>query len=150
MNMVAKVAIPFSLILATPILASAQDEQPNEVRCNYDIQFRCNESGCQTLKDGEAFLLVPKLDTILDTTTVENLLTVRRCDEIGCTPVTVIPKREGIFLNMTSAEGGYLLKLMAIDVTPKLLVRHGDFVEIATLFLDVWISYGNCTEAVEK
>ena len=49
------------------------------------------------------------------------------------------------FLNLTTPGGGYLLKFLTNDVNGTLAsMRAGDFVEVATQFLGVWVSYGHC------
>ena len=117
----------------------------NEVRCSYGSRFTCNQSGCQPLEVEGAFLLVPRLDTIRTAFPGEKPPEVRRCDESGCTPVEVIPRRSGVFLNLTTAGGGYLLKFLTNDVNGTVApMRAGDFVEVATQFLGVWVSYGHC------
>ena len=85
------------------------------------------------------------LDTIRTAFPGEKPPEVRRCDESGCTPVEVIPRRSGVFLNLTTPGGGYLLKFLTNDVNgTSAPMRAGDFVEVATLFLGVWVSYGHC------
>ena len=106
------------------MVASAQDD---EVRCNYNIQFQCTDSGCQPHENISNFLIVPMLEE-----RSEELITVRRCDEVGCTPVEVMPIISGEVLNLVSGRG-YLLKFV-----------NNDFVELATSSLSVWMGYGSC------
>ena len=132
------------LFLASSMTGFAQ-APGNEVRCSYGSRFTCNQSGCQPLEVEGAFLLVPRLDTIRTAFPGEKPPEVRRCDESGCTPVEVIPRRSGVFLNLTAAGGGYLLKFLTNDVNGTVApMRAGDFVEVATQFLGVWVSYGHC------
>ena len=59
--------------------------------------------------------------------------------------VEVIPRRSGFFLNLTTPGGGYLLKFLTNDLNGMSApMRTGDFVEVATQFLGVWVSYGHC------
>ena len=90
------------LFLASSMTGFAQ-APGNEVRCSYGSRFTCNQSGCQPLEVEGAFLLVPRLDTIRTAFPGEKPPEVRRCDESGCTPVEVIPRRSGVFLNLTAA-----------------------------------------------
>ena len=107
------------------------------MRCSYGSRFTCNQSGCQSLEVEGAFLR-PAFPG-------EKPPEVRRCDESGCTPVEVTPRRSGVFLNLTTPGGGYLLKFLTNDVNGTLApMRAGDFVEVATQFLGVWVSYGHC------
>ncbi len=129
------------LFLASSMTGFAQ-APGNEVRCSYGSRFTCNQSGCQPLEVEGAFLLVPRLDTIRPAFPGEKPPEVRRCDESGCTPVEVIPRRSGVFLNLTTLGGGYLLKFLTNDVHGTLapmragdfVGRAGDFVEVATQF----------------
>ena len=146
MNLALQTMAAVWLVLAASSMTGFAQAPGDEVRCSYNSRFTCDQSGCQPLEVEGAFLLVPRLDTLQRAFPGEKPPEVRRCDESGCTPVEVIPRRSGVFLNLTTPGGGYLLKFLADDVNGTLApMRAGDFVELATQFLGVWVSYGHCS-----
>ena len=126
--------------LLTPVAAMAQST-PDEVRCEYTHRVYCNASGCMDLPivQNKSFLIVPALDQIQRSAQS----VVRRCDDKGCTPVNVQAAPSGVFHNLASAPGGYLLKLALLTVE-LVDVKKGDFVEIATQNLGSFVGYGRC------
>lgn len=129
-------------LIATPLAA-----QNTEYRCEYTHRESCGPNGCEEIPTEDAYLLVPELSVLR--TAGSSLLTtdvvIRRCDSQGCTPVTVTSSTSGAFLNVWRlAPGGYMLKFANWETDDALLGPAGEFVEIATLWLDTFVSYGRC------
>jgi hypothetical protein len=133
------------LAILSPSLVSWR--APDEVRCTYSHIEVCSEKGCTNVPVRDSYLVAPSLKT-LEGALVSNdeesaRLQVRRCDARGCTPIDVSLSRDGIYLNAAAPEREYMLKLTTLDA-PALGVRRGDFVEVASLFLSVYVWHGHC------
>ncbi len=143
LNVKCRVALAGVLTLITAPLAG----QHKEYRCNYTHRESCGPNGCEEIPTEDAYLLVPGLSVLR--TAGSSLLTtdvvIRRCDSQGCTPVTVTSFTSGAFLNVWRvAPGGYMLKFANWEEDDALLGPAGEFVEIATVWLNALVSYGRC------
>ena len=127
-------------LIAAPL--AAQDE---EYRCEYTHRESCGPNGCEEIPIDDAYLLVPELSVLRaagwDLLTTD--VVIRRCDSKGCTPVRVASNISGAFLT-TWSNRGYMLKFANWETDEVLLGPAGGFVEIATLWLDTFVSYGHC------
>lgn len=132
------------LVAVAGLLSTATQAPPNEVRCEYVKRHVCSETGCRPFAIGPAFLIVPSLDQIIeDAWPGGDPVEVRRCDDRGCTPVSVLAVESGLFLNLTAPSSGYLLKL-ATDTDSIAALRKGQFVELATQGLSTYLGFGTC------
>lgn len=140
----------FASLCLVPVLAApAHDARQvkDEIRCTYSRRSACGPDGCKPIPIGTAYLLAPQL---LDLQLAEAprlpdepVVAVRRCDGKGCTPIDVVSAPSGIFLNVWTADGGYMLKFVAEEV-PLMDARRGDFVEVTTAMLTTIVSHGQC------
>ena len=131
--------------LAAPASDARQVE--DEIRCAYSRRSVCSPDGCRTIPIDTEYLLVPRLGDLqmamAPRLSNEPVVTVRRCDAKGCTPIDVVSASSGVFLNVWKPDGGYMLKFVAHEV-PLMDARRGDFVEVATAMLTTIVSYGQC------
>ncbi len=126
------------------VLATASLQGSNEFRCTFTHRDVCDTNGCRPMPVGDMFLLIPQVKDFLDAGSRirngEAPVTIRRCDKKGCTPVEVNAAPSGGFINVWKLDGGYMLKLVAGGAAGD----AGDFVEVATLWTQVFVSYGTC------
>ncbi len=124
--------------------------QSDEFRCTYSRKIECSASGCQDSPIGSAYLLVPKIESLVSATIRAEgpgrLPIIRRCDSKGCSPVVVRASRSGAFVNVSQFDGAYFLKVGTVDLTPD--ARLGDFVEVASTFLSTITYFGSCAAAM--
>lgn len=131
-----------TLVFVVLVLAGLQGR--DEARCTYTHREACDKDGCRPMPLGDMFLVVPQMRDFLDAGSRirngEPPVTIRRCDQNGCTPVAVNAAVSGGFINVWKLDGGYMLKLAVGGAAGD----PGDFVEIATLWTQAFVSYGNC------
>jgi hypothetical protein len=109
-------------------------------RCTYTQLMTCGPQGCTTEQDSsDAFLLVPVSLSALTAQDAGTSAAIQRCNNAGCTEVTVVGIPGGAFVNVISP--GYLLTIQATDVFGE---GKGDFVEVATMMLAAIIRHGSC------
>ena len=125
--------LQLSLLLVTALAATPQ--QPDEVRCVYSQRFVCDSQECRAVSTGSLYLLMPDVESLRRLEQSHSIVQIRRCDSRGCTPVQTIPVMSGVFLNLVAPANGYLLKVNMTTV---------EFVEMATLMLDVYGGRGAC------
>ena len=135
-----------SLTVDAPVVS-----QDNEFKCSYSRKVECAASGCQETPVGSAYLLLPKIDSLVSATIradgAAQLPTIRRCDSKGCSPVVVRASLSGAFVNISQFDGAYFLKIGTVDLGPG--SRVGDFVEVASTFLNTITYFGSCAAAVK-
>ena len=121
--------------------------QQEEMRCNYTIRFSCNPNGCNSLSEEKVllnFLIVPQLSELQQfDIRKDQLPEIRRCDTKGCTPVAIIPRQRPARMNMEGAESTYFFAVNTLNLE-SMGAKLGHFMEIATLFDVVFVSYGTC------
>jgi hypothetical protein len=66
----------------------------------------------------------------------QQLVELRRCDSRGCTPVEAVAFESGAFVNVSAPANGYLARFSVSETM--------DFVEVATLMLQTFVSHGRC------
>ena len=136
-------------LAATPLrLLCAQ-----EVRCNYATRYYCEENGCTSVSPEGEYLLIPdprelRLAGIRNPPGVrprsdEPFVQLRRCDAGGCMAVHVTVSQMGSLLNVWTIDGSYSFKFVRLPVR-RLGLEAGQFVEVQTLMLGTFISYGSC------
>ena len=116
---------------------------PDEVRCHDSKRMLCSVNGCDTLDFGSAYLLSPTLGALLRAARTHQQVSLRRCDDKGCTPVAVLANIDGAFLDLNSAESNYLAKIY-YPRDSLLDIAQGDFSEAGTGWLHVEVSFGRC------
>jgi hypothetical protein len=135
-----------SLVLGTPLVS-----QGNEFKCGYSRKIECSASGCQETAVASAYLLLPKIDSLISATIradgASQFPTIRRCDSKGCSPVTVRASVSGAFVNISQFDGAFFVKIGTVDLGPG--SRVGDFVEVASTFLSTITYFGSCAAAVK-
>ena len=129
-------------LFLTVHIATTGAPTSDEVKCSYSRKFACTSTECQAVEIGSSYLLVPSIPTLRDAMIYRREIEVRRCDSQGCTPVSVSASASGIFINLVSRVGGFSMKLVGSDDIGK----QGDFIEVATLFLDAYVGYGHCAQ----
>ncbi len=131
------------MVVVGPRTAYGQEQ---DLRCDYTRKIECTAAGCQSSQIGSAYLLLPRISSLLTSTIrAENnadLPTIRRCDSKGCSPVVVRAEQSGAFTNIAQHGGAYFIKIATITVGEGL--RAGDFVEVASQFLATITYFGAC------
>jgi hypothetical protein len=137
-------------IAATAALLGLNTMGPldDDVRCNYTRRTVCEGTNCKAIPFGSSYLLSPPLTALEDADLPAEgqapELEIRRCDSDGCTPVSVVVRWDGAFLDISGPSNGYMAKIYHYRPNELSSYRTGDFVEIATVGLLVEISYGHC------
>jgi hypothetical protein len=130
------------------LTGSAARPAQDQHRCTYDRRAVCDERGCRPIPVGQSYLLIPdRLDLELATAPRlegDSIVSVRRCDEKGCTSVPVLTAPSGAFLNAWADGGGYVIKFVSHAEALGPAARRGQFVEVATAMLTTYVSYGAC------
>lgn len=125
--------------------------QSDEFKCKYSRKVECGASGCQETPVGTAYLLLPRIDSLVSATIraddTPQLPTIRRCDSKGCSAVVVRASPRGAFVNISQFDGAYFIKIGTVDLGPG--SRVGDFVEVASTFLSTITYFGSCAGAVK-
>ncbi len=114
----------------------------DEVRCPYARKSVCDQAaGCNASPIGAAYLIVPRLAQLELRAQQTWSVTVRRCDEQGCSPIDVVASNVGLgYLSLSAADRGYLIKMARTDLDG----GAGSFVEIATIGLTTLTYFGQC------
>lgn len=94
-----------------------------EVKCTINKKILCNESGCSPFT-GKSYNLINS-----------DKSTYSKCDEKGCDNYNAIYAKSGDFINITLPENSLIAKLS---------ISNGNFFEVATLAMDIFLSYGTC------
>ncbi len=135
LNVKCRVALAGVLTLITTPLAG----QHKEYRCDYTHRESCGPNGCEEIPTEDSYLLVPGLTVLRGVGLLTTDVVIRRCDSKGCTPVTVTSSTSGAFLNVWRRAGGYMLKFANWEEDDALLGPAGEFVEIATIWLNALV-----------
>ena len=76
---------------------------------------------------------------------------IRRCDDRGCTLVTVSRSNSGIFTELGQRGGTYFLRVQPFDPWPGGGEEgRGAFMEVAPSLMSVYAYYGRCPALVEE
>ena len=110
--------VRFVIVSATMINQSTAAD-----RCDVKQKFLCNQTGCQST--------APTIFSRIDT----DQRTYSRCDQKGCDDYQAAISRSGDFMLIALPERGLLAKVS---------LSNGGFLEVATLGLDAYVSYGQC------
>lgn len=133
-------------VLTIGALAATNVAAQETYRCNYMRREACDvKSPCAPVKIGTAYLLIPALRNLLAASPdgIPDRAQVQRCDDSGCTSLPVVASQSGAFLNVSSPEAGWLLKLH-LGFGDREPAMRGSFVEVTTVFLGTLVSYGSC------
>lgn len=134
-------------LLATSLAALSVSSQGHvEIRCAYTSRRTCTAKACKRMPPAigaQGYLLVPPLDAINSAADSRNhdSVTVRRCDDQGCTDVDVTATNDGDYVDLSAP--GYLVKL-ARRVNLVASDSVGDFLEVATFVIGGEVNFGHC------
>lgn len=134
--------------LAAVAALSAGSPQALEVRCAYTRRIVCGAAKCRPvtpIEGAHPFLLSPPLATIDSAAFASDdsvrKVTLRRCDDKGCTDVEVTVASDGLYRDFSAP--GYMAKVVVV-ANPLSGESVGNFVEVATIFLVTEVNYGRC------
>lgn len=134
-------------LIATPLAA-----QSTEYRCEYTHREICDSQGCRERPIDGSYLLLPSQKELasksLRSVLGELPAVIRRCDDEGCRRVVVETYSGPSYQDVWRLDGGYLLRISTGEGWLNDIVGNinasGDFVEVATTGLVLWVSYGHC------
>jgi len=125
--------------------------QTEEFRCDYTRAVQCSASGCQD-KKVESYLLMPTVDALfrasIRAADDDNLPSIRSCNRWGCVAIPVRATLVGAFMSLISPQGTYVLRVQVTDLE-FMKTKRGGFVEVSTMFLETWTSFGFCSAIVK-
>ena len=128
-------------------VAGAASGAAQEVRCNYESGRVCDSTGCAEIPSPPGFLILRHVDDMPLFKDFE----IRRCDDRGCTPVTVSRSNSGIFTELGQRGGTYFLRVQPFDPWPGGGEEgRGAFMEVAPSLMSVYVYYGRCPALVEE
>ncbi len=138
-------------LVATPLRLLCAQGAANENRCNYTTRYYCDENGCTSVSPEGEYLLIPDPRELrlagIRNRDDEPPVQLRRCDAGGCMVVHVRVSQIGALLNVWSIDdSGYVFKFVRLPLRQLGLGGYeaGQFVEVKTLMLGTFISYGSC------
>ena len=132
---------------AAPPSPAATAGAAQEIRCDYESGRVCDSAGCAELPTPAGFLVLRHVD---DMPLFEDF-DIRRCDDRGCTPVTVTRSTSGIFTDLGQRDGTYFVRIshgLPAGPLADLAPSGGGFVEVAPSFLSVYVYHGRCPALV--
>ena len=144
--------------LALLALAGATAAQtPQLIRCGYTERHDCSAGTCSEAPSDalrDRYLMLPTLqDGRMAGPAQRHLGTsparALRCDASGCSGHNVEYVESGVYASYVQPEGTWMFRIYSVDALPDFLKDGtepvpGDFVEIATLGLDVLMYRGSC------